>query len=190
MRASRRASIISACSISRAAASIRTVSWRRKWLVKAAEQGYADAALDYGVLVFRGEGVQKDEKIGAQWLLVAAKRGNVVAENRVARLYAFGKGVAADPVEAMKWNILANKGGRPDAELDALFVNLTAEQKAQAQALADAFKPQGISRLLSVAFGRRPPPQGGYRLRLSLAGEASARARSRRLGSIKSQPLP
>ena len=53
------------------------------------------------------------------------------------------KATMLDPVEAMKRNILANRGGRPDAELDALFVNLTAEQKAQAHALADAFKPLG-----------------------------------------------
>ncbi|HLF21519.1 MAG TPA: tetratricopeptide repeat protein, partial [Aestuariivirga sp.] len=95
-----------------------------------------------GVLVFRGEGVEKDEKIGAEWMLVAARRGNPVAQNRVARLYAFGRGVAADPVEALKWNLLAAKGGRPDAELDTLLAKLTAGQKAEAEARATAFKPK------------------------------------------------
>ena len=97
--------------------------------------------LDYGVLVLRGEGVQRDEKIGAQWLLVSARRGNVIAQNRVARLYAFGKGVGQDPVEALKRNILATRAGRGDAELDTMLANLTDERKAEARARADAFAP-------------------------------------------------
>ena len=108
---------------------------------KAAQAGNVDAMLDYGVLVFRGEGVQPNEKIGAQWLLVSARRGNIVAQNRVARLYAFGKGVEADPVEALKWNILAARSGRGDAELDSMLAKLSDAQKAEAQARADAFKP-------------------------------------------------
>jgi TPR repeat protein len=98
--------------------------------------------LDYGVLVLRGEGVQQNDKVGAQWLVLSARRGNVIAQNRAARLYAFGKGVARDPVEAMKWNILARRGGRSDAELDSMLASLTEEQKAEATARADAFKPQ------------------------------------------------
>jgi TPR repeat protein len=93
------------------------------------------------VLVLRGEGVQQNDKIGAQWLLVSARRGNIIAQNRIARLYAFGKGVAADPVEAMKWNILASRQGRNDAELDTALSKLSDAQKAEAQARADAFKP-------------------------------------------------
>jgi TPR repeat protein len=108
---------------------------------QAAEKGNSDAMLDYGVLVFRGEGVKQDEKIGAQWLLLAARRGNVIAQNRVARIYAFGKGVTADPVEAMSWNILATRGGRSDPELDTMLASLTADQKAEAQRRADTFKP-------------------------------------------------
>ena len=109
--------------------------------LRAALQGLADAALDYGVMVFRGEGVQKDEKIGAEWLLVAARRGNPVAQNRVARLLAMGRGLRSDPVEAMKWNILASRAGRKDPDLDQLLAKLDPVQRAEAQARADAFKP-------------------------------------------------
>ncbi len=140
-RPCRGASTILASSISKAMAWSRNQVAAAEWFAKAAAQGLTDAALDYGVLVFRGEGVEKDEKIGAQWMLIAARRGNVVAQNRVARLYAFGRGVAADPVEALKWNLLAAKGGRPDAELDTLLAKLAAEQKAEAEARAAAFKP-------------------------------------------------
>ena len=111
---------------------------------EAADKGNPDAMMDYGVLVFRGEGVQQNEKIGAQWLVLAAKRGNPIAQNRVARLYLFGKGVDADPVEAMKWNILASKAGRGDAELDSMLAKLTDAQKQEAQTRADAFKPVAV----------------------------------------------
>ena len=125
--------------------------WRGKDPIKAAaligaaaDKGNPDAMMDYGVLVFRGEGVQQDEKIGAQWLILSAKRGNPIAQNRVARLYLFGKGVAADPVEAMKWNILSAKSGRGDAELDSMMDKLTETQKQEAQARADAFTPLAV----------------------------------------------
>ena len=99
------------------------------WLSRAAVKGMPEAALEYGVLVMRGEGVQRDEKIGVKWLLYAANRGHPVAQNRLARIYAAGLGVQADPVEAAKWNLLATKGGRPDATLDELMTKLTPDQK-------------------------------------------------------------
>jgi len=108
---------------------------------EAAQQGNADAMLDYGVLVFRGEGVKQDEKIGAQWLLLSARRGNVLAQNRLARVLAFGRGANADPVDALKWHLLATRAGRGDAELDTMLGKLSDDQKKEAEARADAFKP-------------------------------------------------
>jgi hypothetical protein len=113
-----------------------------EWYLRAALQGLADAALDYGVMVFRGEGVQKDEKIGGEWLLVSARRGNPVAQNRVARLLAAGRGLKADPVEAVKWHLLASRAGRNDPELDAYMARLAPDQRAEAEGLAAAFTPQ------------------------------------------------
>ena len=98
-------------------------------------------------MVFRGDGVQKDEKVGAQWLVISARRGNTVAQNRVARLYATGRGVEPDPVEAMKWNLLAAKGGRSDAWLDEFTAKLPEAQKKEAEKRAQAFIPES------------PPPQ-------------------------------
>ena len=100
--------------------------------------------MDYGVLVFRGEGVQRNETVGAQWMLVSANHGNVVAQNRIARLYATGRGVALDPVEAMKWNILASKGGRADPWLDDFAGKQTPDLVKQAKAKADSFKPEDV----------------------------------------------
>ena len=93
-------------------------------------------------MVFRGDGVQKDEKIGAQWLVIAARRGNAVAQNRVARLFATGRGVAEDKVEALKWHILAVKGGKPDEWLDAFAARQAAASRADAEKRAAAFTPE------------------------------------------------
>jgi TPR repeat protein len=101
-----------------------------------------EAAMDYGVLVFRGEGVQRDETVGAKWMLIAARRGNIVAQNRVAKLFATGRGVTLDPVEAMKWNFLASKGGRTDPWLDDFTAKQPEALRKDAETRAAAFKPE------------------------------------------------
>jgi uncharacterized protein len=42
-------------------------------IIQAALQGLPDAALDYGVLVYRGEGVQRDEAM--KWHILAGRAG-------------------------------------------------------------------------------------------------------------------
>ena len=117
------------------------------------------AALErHGVLVFRGDGVQKDEKIGAQWLTVAAQRGNAVAQNRLARLYAAGKGVPLNQVEAAKWHLVARDGGKADPELDQLLDKLSPGDREKAEEQAKAFKPVAAAVITSSAapkFGPR-----------------------------------
>ena len=94
------------------------------------------------MLVFRGEGVQKDEVLGTKWLTIAAQHGNAVAQNRVARILALGlPGVKQDPIEAMKWNFLAAKQGRGDLELDAATEKADPGMVKDAKARANAFKP-------------------------------------------------
>ena len=129
-----------------------------EWFKRAALKGLPDAALDYGVLVFRGDGVQKDEKIGAQWLTVAAQRGNPVAQNRLARLYAAGKGVPLSLGEAAKWNLLARNGGKADPELDQLLDKLTPQERAEAEQQAKSFKPVAVNMVTTAA-----PPKFGPR---------------------------
>ena len=103
-----------------------------------------EAALEYGVLVIRGEGVERDIAIGVKWLRYAAEHGHPVAQNRLARLYAAGTGVEPDAVEAATWNLLATKGGRPDASLDGLMTQLSKEQRAEAEKRAESFKAKPV----------------------------------------------
>jgi hypothetical protein len=113
------------------------------------------------VLVFRGDGVQKDEKIGAQWLTVAAQRGNPVAQNRLARLYVAGKGVPPNMVEAAKWNLLARDGGKPDPELDQMLDKLTPEERTEAEQQAKTFKPVAVNPVTTAS----PPKFGPRRIK-------------------------
>ncbi len=78
--------------------------------VEGGPQGMPEAALEYGVLVLRGEGVEQNMDIGTRWLRFAAEHGHPVAQKPSRRMYASGTGAKADPVEAAMWNILAERG--------------------------------------------------------------------------------
>jgi hypothetical protein len=90
-------------------------------------------------MVFRGDGVEKNEEIGAQWLLVSAQRGNVIAQNRVARVLAAGRGLKPDPIEAAKWHVLAKRGGRDDPWLEEFISRMNEADRSEAQKRADAW---------------------------------------------------
>ena len=49
-----------------------------------------EAQVEYGVMLFKGEGVAVDEQRAAKLFRLSAEQGNAVAQNRLARLYANG----------------------------------------------------------------------------------------------------
>ena len=54
-----------------------------KWYRKAAEQGYADAQSNLGVMYYSGNGVLQDTIAAHMWLNIAAANGNKkAAKNR------------------------------------------------------------------------------------------------------------
>ena len=99
-----------------------------KWIGKAAQAGLPAAQVEYGIRVFNGKGVEKDEETAAAWFAKAAQAGNPVAQNRLARLYFSGRGVDLDPVAGAKWHLLARDGGDSDPWLDGMMASLTKEQ--------------------------------------------------------------
>jgi TPR repeat protein len=113
---------------------------------KAAEAGVPEAQVEYGVMLFKGEGVAIDEKRAARMFRLSAERGNPVAQNRLARLYANGVAVGpADPVQAAKWHLLARESGVADFTLDVMLAKLTPEQRAAADKAAQAWREEGLS---------------------------------------------
>jgi TPR repeat protein len=96
--------------------------------------------VEYGVMLFKGEGVAVDEARAAGLFRKAAEQGNPVAQNRLARLYANGVVVAADPVQAAKWHLLAREAGVSDFSLDLVLAKLTKEQREAADKAVEEWR--------------------------------------------------
>ena len=65
-----------------------------------AEQGYAEAQSNLGVLYERGEGVPRDYAEAVRWYRLAAKQGHLAAQHNLGVMYFEGRGVPQDYGEA------------------------------------------------------------------------------------------
>ena len=73
-----------------------------------AEQGYASAQLNLGVMYNNGRGVPQDYETAVKWYTLAAEQGTAVAQYNLGTMYALGNGVIQDNVYAHMWlNIAA-----------------------------------------------------------------------------------
>jgi len=117
----------------------------RQWYEKAAVQGHAEAQVNLGILYDYGRGIPQDFKKAVYWYRLSAKQGNDLAQRRLGFMYERGDGVAKDYVQAYMWYLLGATGGadRGAARKDALAKQMTPEQIAEAQKLAQEWKPKG-----------------------------------------------
>ena len=83
---------------------------------KAADQGYAPAQNDLGVMYAYGEGIAKDEVQAVAWYRKAAEQGLGLAQSNLGEIYYDGKGVPQDYAEALKWWRKAADKGNADAQ--------------------------------------------------------------------------
>jgi TPR repeat protein len=97
-----------------------------------------------GLLLFSGKLAPRDPVEANKWSLRAALQGVAAAQN--ARGYALAKGIGAETnlMEACKWLSLANAQQDPQARVNlrALKAKLTAEQIAEGESEAAAFRPK------------------------------------------------
>ena len=78
---------------------------------EAAEQGYAPAQLELGILSLSGSGTIQHYGNAVMWFRKAAEQGLSDAQWRLGLLYQVGAGVEVDSIEAYKWyNISASQG--------------------------------------------------------------------------------
>jgi TPR repeat protein len=82
-----------------------------KWYRKAAEQGFAVAQSNLGVMYDLGQGVVQDYKEAVKWYRKSAEQGNAKAQNNLALMYGQGKGVEKDYKKAAKWFCKAAEKG-------------------------------------------------------------------------------
>ena len=117
----------------------------RGWYAKAAAQGQAKAQFNLGTLYFNGEGVPKDYQQALRWFRLAADQGEALAQTKMAVMYDEGQGVPKNIVQAYKWYSLAATNGDKPASLlrDSLANQMTPAQIAEAQKLAQEWKPKG-----------------------------------------------
>ena len=74
-----------------------------KWYRLAAQQGYAEAQNNLGVMYESGHGVPRDPVEAAKWYLRAAEQGDANAQHNLGNRYQSGEGVAQNFAEAVKW---------------------------------------------------------------------------------------
>ena len=113
----------------------------QKWWLKAAEQGYAPAQYDLGLLYRDGHGVAQDYVEARKWFLKAAEQGDAWAQYNLGLLYAHGRGVAQDYTMAYIWYNIAAAQGDADAQKmrDAVAAQLDPASLAEAQKLSTEY---------------------------------------------------
>ena len=108
-----------------------------------AEQGYASAQYNLGVMYANGQGVPQDYAAAVSWYRKAAEQGNALGQFMLGMMYDLGQGVPQDNVSAHKWFNLAAASGNAEAvkNRDIIAAKMTPAQIAEAQRLASAWKP-------------------------------------------------
>ena len=89
------------------------VSWTRK----AAEQEFAGAEYNLGVMYDNGQGLPQDFAEAMKWYLKAAAQGDSAAQNNLGLMYEEGRGLTPDYISACMWYDIAISSGGKAAEL-------------------------------------------------------------------------
>jgi hypothetical protein len=81
----------------------QNTSERYQKLLKAAEQGDADAQVELGNCYYEGQGVKQDDGEGVAWIRKAAEQGLAEAQYTLGGFYEYGQGVEKDIDKAAEW---------------------------------------------------------------------------------------
>jgi TPR repeat protein len=113
------------------------------WFRKAADQGYADAQYNLGLMYADGQGVTQDDTAAMSWFRRAADQGNAAAQFNLAMMYGRGQGVPQSYIIAYMWfNLAAARGDKDSVQYrDVAAAKTTPAQIAEAQRLAREWKP-------------------------------------------------
>ena len=87
-----------------------------KWVRKAAEQGFARAQYDLGLMYEFGTGVERSNEKAAEWYLKAAEQGYADAQYNLGDMYEYGTGVEQSYEKAAEWVQKAAEQGYADAQ--------------------------------------------------------------------------
>ena len=104
----------------------------RRWLDRAARQGFDSAQQELGLYYIDGVGGVRDFDRGFAWTARAAHAGNVAAQAQLAKLLWSGIGIAPDDTQAAAWYILARRAGLRDPVLEDFWLGLSVETQQEA----------------------------------------------------------
>ena len=109
-----------------------------KWFKLSAEQGYAQAQYNLGLMYSRGEGVDPDRQEALKWYRLSAEQGIAGAQCNLGLMYEKGHGVEQDYVEAHKWFNIAGVNGNDIGRknMDIVEKKMTPSQIIASVALA------------------------------------------------------
>jgi hypothetical protein len=68
-----------------------------------AEQGFARAQFNLGVMYDYGQGVLQDDKQAVKWYRKAAEQGHASAQTSLGVMYGRGQGIPQDDKQAAQW---------------------------------------------------------------------------------------
>jgi uncharacterized protein len=94
----------------------------------------AEAEVEYAIALYNGTGTPKNQPAAVALLRKAAKQNNPIAQNRLAWVLSTPQGTLEDRIEGLKWHIVAKTAGKGDPMLDDSFTNLSAGDRAKAEA--------------------------------------------------------
>lgn len=98
------------------------------WFFRSAEQGYADAQFNLGLMYINGEGVPQDIPHAVELFQKAAEQGHVDAQNNLGAMYFTGEGVTRDEKKAIEWFEKAAAQGNEDARANLDAIKASAKQ--------------------------------------------------------------
>ena len=106
-----------------------------RWYRLAADQGYAYAQYNLGVMYENGQGVPQDYAEAVRWYRLAADQGYATAQTNLGYMYDNGQGVLQDNVMAHMWyNIGAANGNElGGTNRDSIAEGMTQQAIEQAQ---------------------------------------------------------
>ena len=93
-----------------------------KWVRKAAEQGFARAQHDLGLMYQFGRGVERSNEKAVEWYLKAAEQGYADAQGLLGVMYANGRGVEQSDEKAAEWFLKAAEQGLASAQCKLGFM--------------------------------------------------------------------
>jgi len=108
------------------------------WYAKAAEQDYAEAQSNLGIMYDHGRGISEDNEAAVLWYTKAAQQGYVDAQVNLGFMSANGEGLEKNEANAYLWWSLAKAGGNKlgKINLEELVAVITPQEIERAQAIA------------------------------------------------------